>query len=207
MGALHALGQQREPQWSWGLFRSAAPGLSFQSVTPPDNPPRTPTRLQSLRATAPVRRPSKDATGRCCVQSACVGGPRKPCGCRVGNGGSLFKPMVGRVGDWSPPSLSRSAGACGWRRYPQKEIRSKPVSSEELKDSPQPQKECKEVLSSRTPSVILSQKSDFKKSPSCLPSCTWLRWRRCLRRTLTLLQCSEAVLSVAAQPLKQCRGL
>ncbi|XP_073092913.1 uncharacterized protein [Manis javanica] len=79
--------------------------------------------------------------------------------------------MVGRVGDWSPPSLSRSAGACGWRRYPQKEIRSKPVSSEDLRESPQPQKmsttggsqECKEVLSSRTPSIFLSQKSDFQE--------------------------------------------
>ncbi|XP_057358835.1 EF-hand calcium-binding domain-containing protein 8-like isoform X6 [Manis pentadactyla] len=71
--------------------------------------------------------------------------------------------MVGRVGDWSPPSLSRSAGACGWRRYPQKEIRSKPVSSKELKENPQPKAECKEVLSSRTPSVILSQKSDFQE--------------------------------------------
>ncbi|XP_073092908.1 uncharacterized protein [Manis javanica] len=71
--------------------------------------------------------------------------------------------MVCRVGDWSPPSLSRSAGACGWRRYPQKEIRSKPVSSEDLRESPQPQKECKEVLSSRTPSVILSQKSEFQE--------------------------------------------
>ncbi|XP_073092902.1 uncharacterized protein [Manis javanica] len=71
--------------------------------------------------------------------------------------------MVGRVGDWSPPSLSRSAVACGWRRYPQKEIRSKPVSCEDLRESPQRQKECKEVLSSRTPSVILSQKSDFQE--------------------------------------------
>ncbi|XP_073092895.1 uncharacterized protein [Manis javanica] len=114
--------------------------------------------------------------------------------------------MVCRVGDWSPPSLSRSAGACGWRRYPQKEIRchcprsmpsleqssaawtspaavsrvlpalpkyscpqgywrtgQKSVSSEDLRESPQRQKECKEVLSSRTPSVILSQKSEFQE--------------------------------------------
>ncbi|XP_073092899.1 uncharacterized protein [Manis javanica] len=114
--------------------------------------------------------------------------------------------MVGRVGDWSPPSLSRSAGACGWRRYPQKEIRchcprimpsleqssaawtspaavsrvlpalpkyscpqgywrtgQKSVSSEDLRESPQRQKECKEVLSSQTPSVILSQKSEFQE--------------------------------------------
>lgn len=101
--------------------QASVSNLSHRPTTP--RHPRTPTRLQSLRATAPVRGPSQDARGRCGVQSACVGGPRKPCGCRVGNGCPLLKPMVCRVGDWSPPSLSRSAGACGWRRYPQKEIR------------------------------------------------------------------------------------
>ncbi|XP_057358833.1 uncharacterized protein LOC130683873 isoform X4 [Manis pentadactyla] len=104
--------------------------------------------------------------------------------------------MVGRVGDWSPPSLSRSAGACGWRRYPQKEIRSKPVSSKELKENPQPKamspqvdpRSARRFLAPGHHPSFLARSLTSKKSPSCLPSCTWLRWRRCLRRTLTLLQ-------------------
>lgn len=53
--------------------QASVSNLSHRPTTP--RHPRTPTRLQSLRATAPVRRHSQDARGRCGVQSACVGAP------------------------------------------------------------------------------------------------------------------------------------
>ncbi|XP_073092893.1 uncharacterized protein [Manis javanica] len=146
------------------MFCSPRPQFPIcHTARQPHPHPRTPTRLQSLRATAPVRGPSQDARGRCGVQSACVGAP-----------GSLaaagWEMAVRSSSRWSagwvtgahPASRARQSPAAGAGIHKRRSGQ-KSVSSEDLRESPQRQKECKEVLSSRTPSVILSQKSEFQE--------------------------------------------